>query len=340
MHEAILWEPLALNGVRCRACPRGCVISEGKAGFCGARVNRKGALVSLVYGRVASAAWAEVERKPLFHFYPGEVMLSVGTLGCNFKCPGCQNWALAHADPGAALDQTEMVPPQELVARASKRNCIGISWTYNEPTVWIEYVLDGARLAREAGLLTNVVTNGGMSEEALDAIGPWVDAYRVDIKGFSEETYRRAANFPHPAAVRRAAARAKRKWRMHVECVTNVIPGHNDQESELRQIAAWIREALGAETPWHLTRFAPALRLCHVEPTPVARLESARQMATEMGLEFVYLGNVPGHPGENTYCPDCGSLLIRRCGFESELVKLRGNACTSCGTAIPGRFRV
>ncbi len=321
------------------ACQRGCVLGPGELGFCRVRQHREGRLVPLSYGRVATLHLAEVERKPLFHFHPGEVMLSAGSLGCNFRCPGCQNWDLAHASVPEALSQLDYLPPEGLVEHALRRDLLGISWTYNEPAIWFEYTLDGARLARAEGLLTNYVTNGSLTRGALDEIGPFLDAYRVDVKGFSEETYRRVANFPAFRGILEVAERAKSKWGMHVECVTNVIPTVNDSAAELAGIANWIATVLGPDTPWHVTRFVPHGDLSHLPRTPVATLERAREIGLEAGLRFVYIGNVFGHPAENTCCPECSRLLIERSAPGPPRIDLDGGACPGCGCVLPGRFR-
>lgn len=329
---------MADGRLRCLACQRGCVLSEGERGFCLARANESGELVSLTYGRVAALHWAEVERKPLFHFHPGRVMLSVGSLGCNFRCEGCQNWELAHADVDREIPGTRFIAPEELVKLALERGALGISWTYNEPAIWFEYTLDAAHLARAAGLKTNYVTNGSLTVDALDSIGPFLDAYRVDLKGFSEETYRRVANFPDFEGILEVALRARHRWDMHVECVTNIIPTLNDDEGELRQLAEWIAGSLGREVPWHVTRFVPQHRLSQLPSTPVKVLEKVRRIGLDAGLRFVYVGNVPGHPAENTYCPGCGGAVIERAGLSTPRVLLDGNACRFCGTPIPGKF--
>ena len=342
-----LAERLADGRLRCKVCQRSCVLSPDQSGFCRVRVHRGGRIVPLTYGRVAALCWAEVERKPLFHFYPGQIMLSVGSLGCNFRCPGCQNWELAHAEMEAALPDTEFISPADLVELAARRGplmrgpcrgALGISWTYNEPAMWFEYTREGARLAKRRDLMTNYVTNGSITADALDAIGPFLDAYRVDIKGFSAETYRRVANFPDFRGILQVAERAKRRWGMHVECVTNVVPTLNDREEEWRGIARWIAEALSPDTPWHVTRFIPHHGLKHLPATEVRVLEAAREVGLSEGLKFVYIGNVPGHPAENTYCPQCGRIVVKRAGLAHPRVLLEGNACPACGTEIPGRF--
>jgi len=216
--------------------------------------------------------------------------------------------------------------------------CKGLSWTYNEPTLWFEYTLDTTRLAKEKGLLVNYVTNGAITLGALDMLGPHLDAFRVDLKGFSSRTYQQMANLPDFRGILKTIDRAKERWDMHVEIITNVIPGVNDEEEELRQMARWINERLGPETPWHLTRFYPHHHLDHLEPTPVAQLERLRQIGMDEGLQYIYLGNVPGHKAGNTYCPACGDIVIERFHCEVVQYRLEGNKCRACGHAIAGRF--
>jgi pyruvate formate lyase activating enzyme len=201
--------------------------------------------------------------------------------------------------------------------------------------LWLEYVLEGAQLAKERGLYTNVVTNGLMTPQALDLIGPHLDAYRVDIKGFSQQTYRRMANLEDFTSILEVARRARHRWQMHVEVVTNVTPGYNDDKQQLAAIANWVCQELGPDIPWHVTRFYPHRELQAVLPTPVATLERARQIGLDAGLRYVYLGNVPGHPGENTYCPSCGELLIERSGHQIMLWALRNGRCPRCSQKIP-----
>jgi len=288
----------------------------------------------LIYGEVASLSINPIEKKPVFHFYPGSRWLSLGALGCNFRCPGCQNWELSHSRGGPA----SYMSAEDLVSLAKRYNCLGISWTFNEPTLWLEYTLDGARLCKEQGLYTNYVTNGYITEEALDAIGPYLDVYRVDIKGFSRGSYGRTAHIADFAPILKAVKRAKERWGMHVELVTNVTPGFNDSDEELRGIARWIRDELGPYTPWHITRFFPHLKLSHLDPTPLSTLERAGVIASEEGLFYVYLGNVPGHPGENTYCHHCGRLVIRRQVFDVMECHVKEGRCGYCHTSLPGRF--
>lgn len=336
--EALLYDRLEGNEVKCGVCPRQCIIDDGKRGYCLTRENKMGRLHTLIYGQVASISINPIEKKPVFHFYPGSRWLSLGSLGCNFRCPGCQNWEISHAKPERGVRQTNYLSPEELVSLAKRHNCLGISWTFNEPALWLEYALDGAKLAKQYGLYTNYVTNGYMTQEALDAIGPYLDVFRVDIKGFSSASYDKIGHIADFTPILKATKRAKDKWGMHVEVVTNVIPGFNDDEAELEGIADWIYTELGCYTPWHLTRFYPHLELSQVSPTPIITLEAAQKKAYERGLKYVYIGNVPGHSGENTYCHQCQQLLIERHIFDIVKYWIKGGCCPECGVEIPGRF--
>lgn len=335
VRESLLYERLNKNSVQCNICLRRCIIPDGKRGFCGTRLNREGCLFTLIYGQVAVQHVAPIEMKPLFHFYPGSRALSLGSLGCNFKCPGCQNWDIAHQEPKDGGGETRYVSPEEAIALTKECDCLGISWTYNEPTLWLEYTLDGARLAKGAGLYTNYVTNGYMTSEALDLLGPHLDAFRVDIKGFGPATYERITHVSNFDELLKTVERAKHTWGMWVEVITNIIPGYNDDAGQLRDIATWMVNQLGLETPWHITRFVPHYKLSHVQPTPVEALEEAKKIGHEQGLRFVYLGNVPGHQAENTYCDKCGFLLIEREQYSVLSYSVKGGACPNCGNEIP-----
>ncbi len=333
--ESYLYSRLAGGTVRCGTCQRRCVIPETRRGWCRTRVNEGGRLYSEIYGEVSSCSVNPIEKKPVFHYLPGSRWLSLGSVGCNFRCPGCQNWDIAHWTEGPRA--TEYVAPEDAVSSARRAGCVGISWTFNEPTLWFEYTLDSARLARAHGIRTNYVTNGFMTEEALDMIAPFLDVYRVDVKGFSEKTYERIGHIREFRGILETAGKAKARG-MHVEVVTNVTPGFNDDEAELRAIASWIRDSLGPATPWHVTRFHPHHELGDLPATPVSLLERAQFLGKDEGLWYVYLGNVPGHRGENTYCHACGELLIERYVFEIRECRLNGNRCPKCGALIPGVF--
>ncbi|HPT97342.1 MAG TPA: AmmeMemoRadiSam system radical SAM enzyme [Armatimonadota bacterium] len=338
MKEALLYEKLGDGKVRCGVCRWRCVIPDGGQGVCATRLNRGGVLHTLLYGRVASICADPIEKKPLYHFHPGTMVLSLGTVGCNFRCPGCQNYEISQVCAKDRVAALHPISPEESVELALANACQGICWTYNEPAIWFEHTLESARLAKARGLYTVYVTNGFISPEALDAIGPYLDAYRVDIKAFSREAYRKISGVARFEGILESAVRAREHWGMHVECVTNVTPTVNDDPAMLREIACWIRDALGPHTPWHITRFFPYRELSHLPPTPIDLLEQAHAMAREEGLAYAYLGNVAGHGGEDTHCHACGARVIQRRGMGVTAIALEGWACHRCKTRIPGRF--
>ena len=334
MKEALLQEGLPDGKVRCLTCERRCALAPGEKGFCRTRVNREGKIHTLVYGLISSLSANPIEKKPLFHFFPGSLALTAGTWRCNFACPWCQNWEISKRDPEEGYGHGYIVP-EEFVALADRYHCQGTSISFNEPTLFLEWALDVFRLARKEGLYNTFVTNGYMTEEALEAlVEAGLDAANVDIKGERE-------------AVRRyCGADVEVVWRncrlfveqgVHLEVTTLVIPGVNDSERTLRGIAKRIYAELGPEVPWHLTRYFPAYEF-QAPPTPVSTLERAHALAKEVGLAFVYLGNVPGHPLENTYCPRCGALLIERHGFSIAHCRLEDGRCPDCGRRIPLRM--
>ena len=333
MREALLYEKLPESMVKCHTCQWQCRVIPGRYGVCGMYRNQAGTLFNLNYGIVSSMASDPIEKKPLFHFFPGSVVFSLGTLGCNFHCRHCQNWEIAMADSRATESCRELSPEDE-IDLALKTGCQGIAWTYNEPAIWFEYTLDSARLAKQKGLYTVYVTNGYATQQALDTIGPYLDAWRVDVKGFSDEFYRSLAKVPRWREVLKTAERAKLKWDMHVEVVTNIIPGMNDDGEQLKGIAKWIHDSLGELTPWHVTRFYPQHRLMEYPATPVATLEKAYAIGKEANLKFVYVGNIPGHPDENTVCYSCGRTVIQRMGYETRIIGLTGSKCRFCGADL------
>lgn len=229
---------------------------------------------------------------------------------------------------------SQQLSPEREIELAKEYDCAGIAWTYNEPTIWLEYTLDSAKLAKENGLYTVYVTNGYVTPEAMDAIGPYLDAWRVDVKGFSDELYRQLTKIPNWRAILDMTKRAKEKWNMHVEIVTNVIPTMNDDEKQLKDIATWIRDDLGELTPWHVTRFHPMHNLLHLPSTSVASLEKAYHIGKEVGLKFVYIGNMTGHEYENTVCYSCGNLIVHRIGYTTKILGLNGSKCKFCGAEL------
>jgi pyruvate formate lyase activating enzyme len=296
--------------------------------------NQAGRLYSLNYARVSSAAVDPIEKKPLFHFHPGTLCFSLGTLGCNFHCKHCQNWEISTAASDGIADNCREIAPEQAVALAGQYGCGGIAWTYNEPAIWMEYTLASAKLAKEKGLYTVYVTNGYATPEQMDAIGPYLDAWRVDIKGFSDAFYKALAGVPRWREILTVTEQAQKKWNMHVEVVTNIIPTMNDDDEQLGGIAGWIRDTLGELTPWHVTRFHPQHNLTHLPPTPVETIDRACEIGHKAGLKFVYAGNVPGHASESTRCPACGATAVTRSGYQARAEGLDGSRCRQCGAAL------
>lgn len=293
--------------------------------------NKSGILYNMNYAETSSVAIDPIEKKPLFHFFPGSIAFSIGGWGCNFHCHGCQNWEISCVDLPKLGRQ---IQPEEAIRLAKDYKCHGIAWTYNEPTMWFEYTLDSARLAKENNLYTVYVTNGYMTPEALDTIGPYLDAWRVDIKGFSDNLYRKLAKINNWDGILDVAKRARNKWEMHIEVITNIIPSMNDDKKQLNDIASWIYCELGELTPWHVTRFYPHHDIMDSPPTPVSTLERAVDIGKKAGLKFVYLGNVPGHGGENTICYDCGNTIVKRYGYHTEVLGSTDSKCRFCGAEL------
>jgi len=331
IYEASLFEKLEKRKVKCHLCAHECTIADGKIGICGVRENRNGTLFTLIYNTVSSEAVDPIEKKPLYHFLPGTLSYSQGTIGCNFRCSHCQNWTISQVK----LEQAHIreITPEESVAQALAFDCASISWTYNEPTIWHEFTYDSARLAHEAGLKTVYVTNGYITEDALRDISPYLDAFRVDIKAFRDEFYRETCR-AHLQPVLDSSVVA-RELGMHIEVINLVIPGKNDDPKETRNLIEWVHDNLGPQTPIHFTRFYPMYKMKDTSPTPVATLERAWQMAKDAGMEYPYVGNVAGHKYENTYCPGCGTLLIDRSGFQIARNIITGDKkCPDCGYGI------
>jgi len=334
MREAMLWEKLTDSAVRCHVCQWRCVIRPQKFGLCQVRQNVDSVLQILNYAEVSSVAVDPIEKKPLFHFHPTTLAFSIGGWGCNFHCRHCQNWHISCEVPWEEKHGSQQISPEASIELAKRYGCEGIAWTYNEPGIWLEYTLDAAKIAKAEGLYTVYVTNGYSTPEALDAIGPYLDAWRVDVKGFSDSFYRQLAKISRWRGILEVAERAQEKWGMHIEVVTNIIPTMNDDDEQLEGIATWIRDRLGELTPWHVTRFYPQHNLQHIPPTPISTIERAYDIGKRVGLRFVYVGNLHGHDGENTTCYSCGRMVVKRVGYQAELVGLDGSKCRFCGEEL------
>jgi pyruvate formate lyase activating enzyme len=333
--EAYLYESMRDKKVKCNLCSHRCVIKDGRRGICGVRENRDGVLETLVYGRVVASHVDPIEKKPLYHFWPESVSYSIATVGCNFKCVFCQNADIAQmpADRQGAV-AGDYVAPETVVATAVGSGCKTISYTYTEPTVFFEFAYDTAKLAHAKGILNVFVTNGYMTSAALDMISPYLDAANVDLKAFTDDfykTYCSAKLTPVKQTLKKMKALG-----IFVEITTLVIPGLNDGKQELENLAAFIADALGTETPWHISAFHPTYRLMDRPRTPVETLVAAREIGLRAGLKYVYTGNVPGENGEKTFCYQCHEVLMDRWGFSVSRNFIENSRCRYCGAVIHG----
>lgn len=333
--EAYLYDPLEDKKVRCNLCSHTCVIKPGRRGICGVRENRDGVLETLVYGRLIARHVDPIEKKPIYHLLPGSRSYSIATVGCNFKCRFCQNADIAQMPndrEGAIMGST--CAPETVVADAVAQDCKSIAYTYTEPTIFFEFAYETAKLAHSKGLKNVFVTNGYMRPEALDMISPYLDAANVDLKAFTDEFYKRQCSAglePVKNTLRKMKALG-----ILVEVTTLLIPGLNDDPGELAGLTAFIVEALGPQTPWHISRFHPTYRLTDRSVTPVRSLRRAYDIGKSAGLHHIYLGNVPGEGGESTYCHQCDSLLVERIGFHVRRNLVEAGCCPQCGAAVHG----
>jgi len=321
--------------VYCHLCAHRCVIGPNKAGLCGVRVNRKGILETRVYGQLVAQSSDPIEKKPFYHFYPGSRSYSIATVGCNFSCRFCQNADIAQLPQqrdGAIMGKT--VAPQAVVTAAEQHQCQSIAYTYTEPTIFFEYTLDTARLAREKEIKNVYVSNGYTSEAALDAIAPFLDAANVDLKAFSETFYKKYCG----AALTPVLETLKRMKRLGIwlEVTTLIIPGLNDAPEELKALAMFIVNELGPQTPWHISRFHPTHRMTDRPETPLEMLNNTKEIGLNAGLHYVYMGNVFSRDGGITKCPQCKSTVIERKGFQITEINTRNGSCKNCGTPIDG----
>lgn len=332
MKEAMLYEKLENKAVRCLLCAHQCKIASSKYGFCGVRQNRDGKLYTLVYAEVIASHVDPIEKKPLYHFLPGSASYSVATIGCNFKCGFCQNWQISQISKrNGGIFDANTLPPEDAVRQAKKNECLSISYTYTEPTIFFEYAYDTAKLAREAGLYNVFVTNGYMSKEALDEIKPYLNAANVDLKSFSDEFYKNNCKARLRPVLDSIAY--MHKIGIWVEVTTLIIPGENDSEEELNAISGFIAD-LDKNIPWHISRFHPDYQFADRSPTSMQILKKAKQIGESHGLRYVYMGNVPGD--SDTYCYNCKELLIKRSYFYVERCNIARGGCPSCGAEIAG----
>ncbi|MDD3098265.1 MAG: AmmeMemoRadiSam system radical SAM enzyme [Candidatus Pacebacteria bacterium] len=340
MKKATLYEKLGNNKVRCLACAHQCLINDGQVGLCGVRQNKGGELYLLVYGKPISVNVEPIEKKPLFHFLPGQKAFSLGTIGCNFGCDFCQNWEISQLpktidkikETGYEM-QHESWPPEAIVEHCLDSNISMIAYTYNEPTIWTEYAYDIMKLAKEKGIKNVWVSNGFMSDKTLELISPYLDAINIDLKSFSDNFYQKICK----AHIEPVKENIKKIWKkgIWVEVTSLIIPGKNDSNQELKQIAGFLK-SISPDLPWHISAFYPAYKMKDIPPTPKESLIRAYQTGKETGLRYVYTGNIPDANYESTYCPKCNTKLITRQGTKViNNLLINNNQCFQCKEKIP-----
>lgn len=332
MREAMLYEKIGKQTVKCHVCNHYCTIVDSQRGFCGVRENKDGKLYSLNYAKIIAQHIDPIEKKPLFHFLPGTFSYSISAIGCNFRCAQCQNWEISQA---AKLYTNEIpgekVSPKEIVAQAIKNNCPSISYTYTEPTVFIELALETMKIAKEKKIKNVWVSNGYMSHETIDFIAPYLDAINVDLKFFTEENYQKVCQAKlQPVLENLKEIRKRNIW---LEITTLLIPKVTDKDKQIEKMANFIKKELGDDVPWHISRFHPDYQMIDKEITPDESLNQAYEIGKKFGLKYIYVGNVLNDQRENTYCPKCDELNIIREGYDIQRLDKNGK-CPRCGESL------
>ena len=325
------YRQLKSGQLQCTACPRLCQLTENEVGWCGARVRRGDKVVPRTYGMISSIAVDPIEKKPLYHYFPSEGILSFGSHGCNLGCIHCQNYSISIS---RSISNLRKMSPEEIVETARAKNLTLIASTYNEPMIAYEYVRDIAILAHKHGIKMVVVDNGYITKKLAIALATVVDAANIDIKGFSKEFYKEICSAPSWKPILKTCEIFHEK-NVHLELTNLVIPTKNDSDDMIREMCEWIYEKLDPDVPLHFSRFHPDYKLRNLPVTPIETLKKAHQIATDIGLKYVYIGNVYDQKGNSTYCPNCGNLIIKRYGFQTSIHNLKGNSCNSCGTILP-----
>ncbi len=331
--EALFYEKLGNNAVQCQLCPRRCFVGDGARGFCGIRENRKGVFYTLSYAKLVSSNDIDpIEKKPLFHFLPSTRTFSIATAGCNLRCKFCQNWEISQKLPEEVA--YDYITPGELIRKVKASGRPTIAYTYSEPTIFYEYMLETAKLARKEGIRNVIHSNGYMNEEPLKELAKYLDAANIDLKGFTDDFYTKMSQGTLAPVL--SSLKLLRKAGVHLEITNLVLSGYNDDEDSAIKMCLWIKENLGPDTPLHFSRAFPMYKLTSINPTPVDTLERLRRVAMDCGLKYVYIGNTVGHPAENTYCPKCKKLLIKRAGYFIEENNIEKGRCKFCGEEIKG----
>ena len=324
--------PLEGGEIQCELCPKRCRVSKGKRGFCRVRENRDGKYYSLVYGNPCAVHLDPIEKKPFFHVLPSTTSFSLATAGCNFQCKFCQNWEISQAQPEDLYNYD--MSPELVVEKAKEMGARSVAYTYVEPTIFYEFMLDIGLLAKEEGLMNVCHSNGFINPVPLRKLCQVMDAANIDLKGFTETYYRELCEGELAPVLE--TLKILKQEKVHLEITTLVVPTQNDDPAVVKEMCLWVRKELGADTPIHFSRFYPLYKLRTLPPTPVSTLEKIRDTALSAGLEYVYIGNVPGHEAENTFCPNCKKKIIQRAGYMIGEVHLKGGKCGYCGKPIPG----
>jgi len=331
--EAMYWNDLGDGRLQCLLCPKRCVLSEGEKGFCKARKDIGGKLYALTYGKPVAVHVDPIEKKPLFHVYPGTRSFSIATAGCNLRCRFCQNWEISQMDTEKV--DVQFVPPGEIVKMAKESGSKTIAFTYTEPVIFYEYMLDIAKLAEKEGVKCVMHSAGYINEQPLRELAKYLVAANIDLKSMDDDFYDTYCSSGSVATVLETLKILKEEG-VWVEITNLLIPGANDSDEDIRRLCLWVKENLGGDTPVHFSRFYPMFRLTNLSPTPVSALERAYRIAKDTGLNYVYIGNVPQQGGEDTVCPNCGELLIKRVGYTVLEDRIKDGKCPACGAGIEG----
>jgi len=329
---ALYYEKLEELKIKCELCPRECTVADQERGYCGVRENRLGTYYTLVHSKPCAIHTDPIEKKPLFHFLPGTLAYSLATAGCNVECRFCQNWDISQFRPEQV--KSTYLPPDDVHKQARRTGARSIAYTYSEPVIFYEYMFDTAKLGAETGTRSVMISNGFIQPEPMRELCKVLDGVKIDLKGFTENFYKEYCSGELKPVL--DTLELMKKEGMWFELVVLIIPSLNDSEEELRSMAKWVAANLGKDVPIHFSRFHPTYKLKNLPVTPVKTLDLARKIALDEGLHFAYVGNVWGHDGENTFCPGCGGIVIRRIGYKVLEVNLKDGACVSCGKVIPG----
>lgn len=332
LHEARHYTKISDETVKCQLCPISCVLNDTQRSYCRVRECRGGRLYTLVYESVCALHVDPIEKKPVFHMLPGSKSLSIATAGCNSRCKFCQNWQISQAAPEETSNQK--ITCEEVVSKSLSSGCKSIAYTYSEPTVFYEYMIDTAKLARAKGIKNIWVTGGFINEPPLRELSQYVEAANIDLKGFDDDYLRNVCGQNLKTITH--TIRVSKECGMWIELTNLIVPTLNDDLKKIEKMALWIKEEIGKDVPLHFSRFWPMYKLKNLPPTPVSTLEKARKIALDVGLEYVYIGNVPGHEGNNTYCPSCKKLIIEREGYLVKALNMADSRCKFCGREIAG----